>query len=53
MRDYNKMEESNMQQQNTITCLEQTFQKFREQHVVSHIKFKKENQALITQIQDL
>jgi hypothetical protein len=25
MQDYNKMEESNMQQQNTITSLKQTF----------------------------
>jgi hypothetical protein len=41
-----------MQQQNTITGLEQTFQKLKEQHVVSHIKFKKEKQVLITQIQD-
>jgi hypothetical protein len=40
--DYNKMEEFNMQQQITITNLEQTCQEPKEQQVVAHIKFKKE-----------
>jgi hypothetical protein len=31
MQDYTKMEESNMQQQNNITGLEQTCQNFRKQ----------------------
>jgi hypothetical protein len=33
MQDYTKMEESNMQQQNNITGLEQTCQNFREQQL--------------------
>jgi hypothetical protein len=41
-----------MQQQSTITSLEQTCQKLKEQHVVVHIKFEKEKQTLTTQIQD-
>jgi len=31
MQDYTKMEESNMQQQNNITALEQTCQNFKKQ----------------------
>jgi hypothetical protein len=42
MRGYNIMEESKMQQQSTITSLEQTCQKFKEQQVDTHIKFEKE-----------
>ncbi len=42
-RNYAKMEESN---------LEQTFQDLREQNVATHIKFYREKQSLIGQIQD-
>lgn len=52
MWDYNKMEESNMQEQNTITSLEQTYQKFTQQHVATHVEFEKEKKTLIAQIQD-
>jgi len=40
--DYNKMEESNIQQQNTITGLEQTCQELREQQITIQIEFGKE-----------
>ncbi len=40
--DYNKMEESNMQKQNIIIGLEQTYQELREQQVVAHIEFEME-----------
>jgi hypothetical protein len=46
MRGYNIMEESKMQQQSTITSLEQTCQKFKEQQVDTHIKFEKEKKKL-------
>ncbi len=42
-RGYAKMKESN---------LEQNFQDLREQTVVTHIKFHREKQSFITQIQD-
>ncbi len=51
-QDYNKMEESNMQQYSAITGLEQTCQELREQQVVAHIKFEKEKQTFTGQIQD-
>jgi len=43
--DYNKMEESNMQQQNIIIGFEQTYQELREQQVVAHIEFEKEKHS--------
>ncbi len=49
--DYTKMEESNMQQQNIIIGLEQTYQNLKEQQVVAYIDFEKTKQSLITQIQ--
>ncbi len=42
MQDYNKMEESSMQQQNAIIGFEQTYQELMEQHVTNHIKLGKE-----------
>jgi hypothetical protein len=45
MQNYNKIE-----QQNTITCLEQNCQEFKERHASIRIKFEKEKQTLITQI---
>jgi hypothetical protein len=51
-QDYNKMEESSMQQQSTITSWEQLCQKLREQQVVVHMKFEKEKQTLTAPIQD-
>ncbi len=41
-RDYNKMEEFNMQLYSTIIVLEQTCQELKEQQVVAHINFEKE-----------
>jgi hypothetical protein len=41
-----------MQEQNTITSLEQTYQKFTQQHVATHVEFEKEKKTLIAQIQD-
>jgi uncharacterized protein YeeX (DUF496 family) len=52
MWDYNKMEQSNMEYQNTIIGLEQTYQEFKEQHVVTNTEFEKQTQALTTQIQE-
>ncbi len=43
--DYNKMEESNMQQQNIIIGFEQIYQELREQQVVAHIEFEKEKHS--------
>ncbi len=43
--DYNKMEESNMQQQSIIIGLEQTYQELREQQVVAHIEFEMEKNS--------
>jgi hypothetical protein len=45
MWDYNKTEESNMQQQNIIIGLEQTYQELREQQIVAHIEFEKEKNS--------
>ncbi len=49
-RDYAKME-SNLEQ-GIIIGLEQTCQDLREQHVVAHIKFDREKQSFIIQIQN-
>jgi hypothetical protein len=46
------MEQSNMEYQNTIISLEQTYQEFKEQHVVTNTEFEKQTQALTTQIQE-
>jgi len=51
-RDYAKMEESNLEQQGIITNLEHTYQKLKEQHVATHIKFDKGKQSLTIQIQN-
>jgi hypothetical protein len=51
-RDYAKMEESSMQQHSIITGFEQTCQDLVEQQIVAHIKFEREKQSVITQIQD-
>jgi hypothetical protein len=45
------MEESNSEQQGIIIGLEHTCQDLKE-HVVAHIKFEREKQNLIVQIQD-
>jgi hypothetical protein len=50
--DYAKMEESNLEQDGIMIGLEQTCQDLKEQHVVAHIKFKREKQSLTAQIQD-
>jgi hypothetical protein len=52
IKDYTKMEESNMQLQSIITSLEQTCRDFKEQQVATHIAFGKEKQSLTAQIQD-
>ncbi len=52
MQDYNKMEQSSMEQQNIIISLEQICQEFEEQHVIANIKFEKQKQVLIVNIQD-
>jgi hypothetical protein len=44
MRDYAKMEESNLEQHGIITSLEHTYQDLREQHVTTHIEFNKDKQ---------
>jgi hypothetical protein len=40
-----------MQQEKTITCLEQTCQEFKERLVVNNIEFEKQTQALNVEIQ--
>ncbi len=52
MWDYAKMEESSLEQQGIITDLERTYQDCREQQVIAHIEFNRENQSLTLQIQD-
>ncbi len=49
---YAKMEEFSLEQHGIITISEKTCQDFREHHVVAHIKFDREKQSLIAQIQD-
>jgi hypothetical protein len=44
--------ESILEQQGIITSLECTYQDFREEQVVVYIKFDKEKQSFVTQIQD-
>jgi hypothetical protein len=50
-RDYAKMEESNLEH-GIITISEKACQDLREHHVAAHIKFDREKQSLIVQIQD-
>jgi len=52
MRDYTKMEESNLEQQSVKTGLEYTCQDLRKQQVLAHIEFEREKQSLIAQIQN-
>jgi len=40
-----------MQQEKTVTCLEQTCQEFKEQLVVTNIEYEKQTQALNVEIQ--
>ncbi len=44
MREYAKMKELSLEQQNVIIGLEQTYQDLKEQHVVAHIEFEREKQ---------
>jgi len=49
-QDYAKMEECTLEQHGIITSLEQTYQDFKEQQIIAHIKFDKEKQSLTVQI---
>ncbi len=51
-KNYNKMEQSSMQQEKTIIGLEQSYQEQKEQLVLANKKLEKQTQVLCVLIQD-
>jgi hypothetical protein len=49
---YAKMEKISLEQHGIITISEKACQDLKEHHVAAHIKFDREKQSLIAQIQD-